>query len=186
MTMGMEMEKLSVRGIPNVATGRQAERGRRMKPIGDKVKQALMEEMEKGAVRLDYGERGIIIHLTNKVLFDSGSAEIKLSGRPILDKIADLVKSLPNKVRVEGHTDNIPIRGGMYPSNWELSVARATSVLHYLEKRHNIPSARLSAAGYGPYRPIASNDTEEGRAINRRVDVVILREEARERPLGIE
>lgn len=181
MTMGMETEKLSIRGTPNVITGRQAERGMRIKPIGDKIQQALMEEIEKGAVRVRYDERGVIVQLTNKVIFESGSAEIKLLSRPILDRIAELLKALPNDIRIEGHTDNIPIKRGMYPSNWELSVARATSVLRYLEKKHYISAERLSAVGYGPYRPIASNDTEEGRATNRRVDIAIVREEIEER-----
>jgi chemotaxis protein MotB len=183
MTMGMEVEKLSLEGIPGIVTGRQAAEGRRIKPIGNKIQQALREEMKKGAIRLRYDERGVIIQLTDKVVFDTGSAEIKLSSRPILDKVADLIKGLPNKVCIEGHTDNIPIRGGKYRSNWELSAHRAISVLYYLEKRHNIPSERLSAIGYGPYRPIASNETEEGRALNRRVDVVILREELMEEGL---
>lgn len=179
MTMGMEVVKLP-QGIPTVITGRQAERGMRERSTMDKIQQALVEERKKGAVQLRYDERGIIVQLTDKALFDSGKADIRLTSRPLLDRVAELIAALPNQIRVEGHTDNIPVKG--VSSNWELSVARATNVLRYLEEVHRLSGGRLSAAGYGEYRPIDSNATPEGRARNRRVDVVILREEAREEP----
>ena len=184
MRMGMEVEELSIRGIPSATLGREAERGLRDRFLGNKISQALVEERKKGAIRVRHEERGIIVQLTDKALFDSGKADIKLSFRPILDKVAGLIATLPNQIRIEGHTDNIPARGLVFSSNWELSVARATNVLRFFEEIHHIPAERLSAVGYGEYRPIDSNDSPEGRAANRRVDVLIIREEAREEPKG--
>ena len=187
MTMGMEMEALSSKkGVPMVVTGRQAERGWRRYPFGDKVSRVLREEITRGAVKICYHERGVVVQLTNKALFDSGKADIKPSSRPILDRVAGLIATIPNQIRVEGHTDDAPTRGLVFPSNWELSVARATNVLRFFEEIHHIPGERLSAAGYGPCRPIGSNDSPEGRAANRRVDIVIIREEAREEPKTID
>lgn len=180
-TLGMEMDKLSPRkGVPGLITGRDAERGWRRHPFGDKIDQILKEDLTtKGSFKARYDGRGIIIQLSSQILFDSGSTVIKPTSKPILDRVAKLITALPNQIRIEGHTDNTPIEGREFPSNWELSVARAVNILHYLEEVHQIAPQRLSAVGYGSSRPISSNNTPEGRALNRRVDVVIIREEAR-------
>lgn len=120
-------------------------------------------------------ERGIVIHFTDRVLFDLGKATLKPEAKEVLQALAQELKAWGNHIRVEGHTDNLPIRTAPYPSNWELSTARATEVLRYLIEVGGLEPQRLSAAGYGEYRPIAPNDTEEGRARNRRVDIVLLR-----------
>jgi chemotaxis protein MotB len=137
----------------------------------------LAGEISRGAVRLRHDERGVVIQLTDKTLFDSGSAVIREDAKPILSRVATLLKSIPNQIRIEGHTDNRPIRTARYPSNWELSVARATNVLRYLEEVHGISPGRLSASGYGEWRPLRPNTTEGNRALNRRVDIIVLREE---------
>ena len=117
----------------------------------------------------------IILRTSGKpVMFDSGSAQIRPEFTPILEKIAEELMKIPNDIRIEGHTDNRPIHTPMFPSNWELSAARATSVLRFLVKKGIDPS-RLSAVGYGEFRPVASNDTPEGRAKNRRVEILILK-----------
>lgn len=118
-------------------------------------------------------ERGLVISIQDTLLFPSGSAEITPQAREILNKISDVLASAPNLIKVEGHTDNLPINTTRFPSNWELSVLRATNVLHMMQAK--IPPEQLSAAGYGEYRPLDSNETEVGRARNRRVDLVILR-----------
>lgn len=118
-------------------------------------------------------ERGLVVSISDTLLFESGSADITPRAREILDKITNVLASAPNYIKVEGHTDNLPINTARFPSNWELSVLRATNVVHIMKEK--IPAQQLSAVGYGEYRPIASNDTEEGRAKNRRVDLVILR-----------
>jgi chemotaxis protein MotB len=120
-------------------------------------------------------ERGLVISIQDTLLFDSGSAEITTTARSILKKISTVLAASSNYIKVEGHTDNLPIHTTTFQSNWELSVLRATNVLQILIKEGGIDSGRLSATGYGEYRPIANNETEVGRTHNRRVDLVILR-----------
>lgn len=127
------------------------------------------------AFSLESVERGVVIHFTDRVLFDLGKAELKPEAREVLQLVAEELKAWPNHIRVEGHTDNLPIRTAPYRSNWELSTARATEVLHYLVEVGGLAPERMSATGYGEYRPIAPNDSDEGRARNRRVDIVLLR-----------
>ncbi|RNC29585.1 MAG: Motility protein B [Candidatus Dichloromethanomonas elyunquensis] len=120
-------------------------------------------------------ERGLVVSIQDTLLFASGSADITSAAQNILKKISTVLKASPNYIKVEGHTDNLPIHTAQFPSNWELSVLRATNVLQILGTEGGIDSQRLSATGYGEYRPVADNKTEAGRAANRRVDLVILR-----------
>lgn len=126
-------------------------------------------------VSVSYEERGLVVRFLEGVLFDTGRADLRPDAVPVLEELADTLAGVPNHIRVEGHTDNVPIRTARFPSNWELSVNRATSVVRYFLERHEgFSPKRLSAAGYGEYRPIADNDTAEGRQQNRRVDIVVL------------
>lgn len=119
--------------------------------------------------------RGVVITLPDKLLFDSGSAQLKPQAKELLLQIAERLKEIPGKISIEGHTDNMPlVSTSIYKSNWELSAARASSVLHFLISQGLSPD-RFLIAGYGEYRPIADNETGEGRAKNRRVEIVILR-----------
>jgi chemotaxis protein MotB len=119
--------------------------------------------------------RGLVISLvSDNLLFPVGEAELRPAALAILDRIAGLLAGVPNPIVVEGHTCNLPISTARFPSNWELSAARACTVVRYLVEHKAIPSRRLSATGYGDSRPIRSNATEEGRVLNRRVDIVIL------------
>ena len=111
------------------------------------------------------------------LLFDSGKADIKSDNTAFLLKVAKLINSVDNYVRVEGNTDNVPIQNSIYPSNWELSTARATAVVRFMIDKGNVAPERLSAVGYGEYRPVADNKTEIGRNKNRRIEIVILNEE---------
>ncbi len=120
--------------------------------------------------------RGISIKIKDEVAFDSGSVEIKRGALEILDLIAALVKDLPNLISIEGHTDSVPIRNARFPSNWELSAARAAALVRYFVNRHQLQPERFSATGFGGERPLESNATPEGRSANRRVEIVILRE----------
>lgn len=119
--------------------------------------------------------RGVIISLGDKVLFDSGQSDIKEAASPALSALAAVIRKFPNAVVVEGHTDNTPVKKGVsrLNSNWELSVARATSVLLFFIEKCNIPPERLSASGYAEFRPVALNESPEGRAKNRRVDIIL-------------
>lgn len=120
--------------------------------------------------------RGLVISLNNTILFDSGSAEIKPDYEDSLNKIAQIINSVDNYIRVEGHTDNRPINTAIYPSNWELSTARAARIVRYFTTKCNVTADKIEAVGYGEFRPIADNSTEEGMKKNRRIDIIVLSE----------
>ncbi len=144
--------------------------------IENDIKKSLgsLIERSKGDINIRHDSRGVIISVSDRMFFDSGSAKIKDQAIEVLNDIGGYLSRIPNKIMIEGHTDNIPIHTERYPSNWELSAARAINVAKYLIKRYNIDPSRISATGYAEYRPIAPNDTPQGRAKNRRVDIVIL------------
>lgn len=144
----------------------------------EELKKQLEKELgEKGLkdyVRMIVDERGLVVNiLTDQVLFDSGQATIRPEGLQVLDLLAPSVKALPNKITIEGHTDNVPIRTAQFPSNWELSQARAAGVLQRF-RYDGVPESRMSLAGYGEQKPIDTNATDAGRRTNRRVAVVVL------------
>lgn len=120
-------------------------------------------------------ERGVVLSFQGEVLFKLGSAELTPRAREIIYKVGPMLEMMPNFLRVEGHTDDLPIVSAPYPSNWELSAARASSVLQELIRNFSIHPERMSAVAYGEYRPIVPNDSPENRQRNRRVDIVILR-----------
>lgn len=140
------------------------------------LKDRLAQEIKDKQVRLEMMDKGLVITFVADVLFDSGKAKIREEAYPILDKVSRVLKeNVPDlNVGIEGHTDNEPIKYSGWKSNWELSTARALSVLHYLVDNKGIYPQRLSAVGYGEYKAVASNDTADGRRLNRRVEVVIL------------
>jgi chemotaxis protein MotB len=150
----------------------------RMVSTLQEVRQAMIEvpvpPETSGSVDVGASREGIVISLAGNLLFDSGKSDLKPRGMMLLDTLAERLRMMPNEIRVEGHTDNIPIATPLYPSNWELSSARATTVVRYLAEQADIAPQRLIAAGLGEVRPVAPNDTREGRARNRRVDLVIL------------
>ena len=119
-------------------------------------------------------ERGLVVHIMESALFKEGSAQLQSKAMEILDQISETIKLLPNHIRVEGHTDDRPINTLIYPSNWELSSARATEVVRYFTNNMAVPPDKISALGYGEYRPVMPNNSIENRARNRRVDIVIL------------
>ncbi len=121
-------------------------------------------------------EWGLVLGFKDSVLFELGKADLTPEALGILAEISHFLSQWPNHVRIEGHADNLPINNERFPSNWELSTARATTVLRYLRGETGFDPERISAVGYGEYRPVAPNDTPEGRQQNRRVDIVILRQ----------
>jgi chemotaxis protein MotB len=143
------------------------------------LEERLSREIADKHVLLEMANRGLIITVSDEILFDSGKAKLKTNAFSVLKKVASVInETVPDRyIGVEGHTDNIPIKHSGWKSNWELSTARATSVVHYLIDNCDIRPDKLSAIGYGEYRPIASNDTREGRAKNRRVEIIILPKE---------
>ncbi|MCX5716179.1 MAG: OmpA family protein, partial [Candidatus Omnitrophica bacterium] len=152
----------------------------------DILEKRLKTEIDDKEVKLEMAERGLVITFVAEVLYDSGKANIKQEAYPMLDKVAKVIKDKVSdrEIGVEGHTDNEPIKHSGWKSNWELSTARATSVLHYLVDNGKLNPKKLSAIGYGEYRPVASNDTAEGRQKNRRVEVVIIPKVFKEKETG--
>ena len=154
----------------------------KLKDTSTLLESRLAKEIEDKQVRLTMADKGLVITFVAEVLFDSGKAKLRKESFPILDKVVKILReTVPgNRIGIEGHTDNEPIKRSRWKSNWELSAQRALSVLHYLEKG-GIASDRLSAIGYGEHQPIASNDLVEGRQLNRRVEIVILPKSVKEK-----
>ncbi|MDP3000044.1 MAG: flagellar motor protein MotB [Bryobacterales bacterium] len=136
--------------------------------------QALEAEIRAGKLKLTLESRGLVVSLLQATFFPSGQDTIEAATFPSLAKIAGVVRKLPNPVRLEGHTDSVPISNPRFRSNWELSAARSIAMMELLTTRFEIPKGRIMIAGYADNVPVGSNETEEGRAQNRRVDLVIL------------
>ncbi len=141
----------------------------------DQLAQELKEEIAKGEITIKRSKNRTIININNNICFDTGSDVLKKKARKALSKITKTLADVSNHhIQIKGHTDNVPIRTRRFVSNWELSSARALSVLHYLLTHSKIDPSRLSAAGFGEYHPVRPNDTPENRRLNRRVDIVIV------------
>jgi two-component system copper resistance phosphate regulon response regulator CusR len=142
--------------------------------LRNELEQALAPEISRGEATVGFGREGLVISLREAGFFDSGSAGVKAGSQPAFSRMAKLLGERQYNIRIEGHTDNVRIHNTQYSSNWELSTARATEMIRLLIVKYSFAPERLSAGGYGEYHPIASNSTEAGRALNRRVDVVVL------------
>jgi chemotaxis protein MotB len=148
-----------------------------MPPLNSNLRDAQQALRERGIdPRLE--ARGLVISLPQAILFPSGQDEISDSARPMIWQIADVLSAMPNKVSLVGHTDAIPIHNSRFKNNFELSAARSLKLLALLSTHYGIPESRLSATSFGSYNPKAPNDTADGRAENRRVEIVILPESA--------
>lgn len=138
----------------------------------------IFEELKKlsqiPGVQVSQKQEGVYLTLADKLLYGTGEAKLKEDALPILDRVAEILKTTSFNLRVEGHTDNVPIHTPQFPSNWELSTARAVSVVRYLVEAKKIDPVRLSAVGYGEFKPVSPNDTSEGRQANRRVEMVLI------------
>ncbi len=149
-----------------------------MKTTYDQLVEKMESEIERGEVTISELQGQLTVNLVERILFDSGQADLKTAGLQVLHRVGDILKEVADKeIRVEGHTDNIPISPRLqqtFASNWELSTARATNVVHFFQQRKGIPGDRLSVSGYGPYQAIASNDTATDRAQNRRIQIVLV------------
>lgn len=142
--------------------------------VEETIQSALAAHGLDKAVSFKLEGRGLVVTVvTDKVLFDVGSATLRPEGHAVLDAMAPSLRALPNEIAIEGHTDDTPISDGQYPSNWELSTFRASEVLRYLVVSHGLDPRRLSAAGYADQRPLVPNDSDAHRATNRRVAVVV-------------
>lgn len=159
--------------VPKMAESKILTRPR--EKVSEELSKLIVENNYSNSIQLEENERGVTIHILDDILFPPGKADMNESSKLVLKKLAKVLSTIPNDIRIEGHTDNIPIFTERYPSNWHLSVDRALSTAYYLIKQENISPDKVSIVGYSEYRPIATNDTPESRAKNRRVDLVILK-----------
>jgi chemotaxis protein MotB len=146
-----------------------------------RLSQRLKMQIDGGQVGLEVDPRGLVVSIREAGTFSPGSAELSDSAREVLAEVAQALAGIDNPVRVEGHTDDVPINTARYRSNWELSTARATNVVSFLMQEHGMSPSRFSAAGYGEFHPRSANTSSAARAQNRRVDIVILNDETRRR-----
>ncbi|WP_194190912.1 OmpA family protein [Clostridium chrysemydis] len=138
------------------------------------VKEFVKDNNLSDTVDITEDERGVILQLKDSILFQTGESKLKPESKDILNKINTLLKSVPNSIVVEGHTDNVPIHNSEYDSNWDLSTARAVTVVRYfIEEKGENPS-RFSASGYGEYKPLVANNSDDNRSKNRRVNILIV------------
>ncbi len=145
-------------------------------PAMEFLNSELAEEIAAGKMQVAMEGRGLVVSFQQTAFFPSGTDEIPPESLDPIRKVAEVIRKLSNPVRLEGHTDSVPINNARFRSNWELSVARSIAMMHMLAGRFAVPSERLSVAGYAENAPVADNDSEEGRRRNRRVDIVILNE----------
>lgn len=148
-----------------------------LQPSMELLARELRGEIEAGKMKLELQKRGLVVSLQEAAFFASGDDAIKPAMEISIGKVAQAVGKLPNPVRLEGHTDSVPIHNSRFRSNWELSAARSIAMLELLATRFEIPRQRMAVAGYADTIPVESNETEAGRARNRRVDIVILNEQ---------
>jgi chemotaxis protein MotB len=142
--------------------------------VKNKLSETLAPAIKDGRVALDIERRGLVVSVRENGSFRTGSADLSDATRALIAQIAAPLQNMPNFVRVEGHTDDVPIHTARFASNWELSTARATNVVAFLVQEHGLASDRLSAAGYAEFHPRVPNTTDADRTMNRRVDIVIL------------
>jgi len=143
----------------------------------EELTKSLQAEINKGDIKIKQVRDRLTINMVDRVLFDSGQSQVKPAGLQVLKQVSDILKKVTDKqIRIEGHTDNVPIGvklRGRFPTNWELSTGRATSVVRYLIEEGGVDRANLLAVGYADTRPLAGNDTEEGRTANRRIEIAL-------------
>ncbi|MDH4236279.1 MAG: OmpA family protein, partial [Nitrospira sp.] len=156
----------------------------RLTQTQEELSKSLQDEISKGNITIQQVRDRLTINMVDRVLFDSGQAQVKPAGLNVLKQVSDILKSVTDKeIRIEGHTDNVPISSKLkdrFKSNWELSTARATTVVRYLIDQGSVDRQHLSAVGYADTQPHASNDTEEGRSANRRIEIVLYPKDLKE------
>ncbi len=163
---------------PQGRTNAKPEDANELAKIVERINESLSFQLQsmdlKDTLRIVYDDRGLVIRFSANKLFKPGSDAVEKQYLPLLDKIGGIISSGDRVIRVEGHTDDSPLpKEGKFDTNWELSSARAIWIVRYLRARFEIPTGRLSAAGFADGQPMAKNDTEEGKAMNRRVEIVI-------------
>ncbi|WP_123052633.1 flagellar motor protein MotB [Clostridium sp. JN-1] len=166
---GVDINQNSKPVDTNIEQSEQA----KMQDLKKQVDKYLKENNMGSNVSTQLDQRGLIVSLNNTLVFDTGKADVKPEIQSELIDIAKILNQIKNNIRIEGHTDTVPINNSQFSSNWQLSCARAANVTQFLIDKAGIPPNKLSAIGYGQYRPVSDNSTEEGKAKNRRVDIII-------------
>lgn len=174
--LNRELERLQMKA-GEISSEKEKELAKVKNTYENLVKE-MQKEIEQGDIKITQAVDRLSVNLVEKILFDSGKAEVKTEGLKVLKRVGDILKNISDKqIRVEGHTDNVKISARLrdkFPTNWELSTARASNVVRYLQDKVGVDPNMLSAAGLSEYKPVASNDTEEGKAQNRRIEIVLL------------
>lgn len=174
--LNREIERLKVKA-GEISSEKEKEISN-VKSTYETLMKEMQKEIEKGDIKITQAVDRLSVNLVEKILFDSGEAEVKPEGLNILKRVGDILKGVSDKqIRIEGYTDNVKLGAKLrqrYPTNWELSTARATNVVRYLQDKVGVDPRMLSAAGLSEYKPVASNETPEGRAQNRRIEIVLL------------
>ncbi len=164
--------ELDLLETPTTGEARDTETRKLITEIREVIDQLQLEE----AVEVENEERGVVLRVSGKLLFESGGTDIQEASHPFLREIAALAGRIPNPISVEGHSDDQPITTDRFPTNWHLAAGRAISTLHWLSDQAGLDRTRLSATSYGPTRPLVPNESEEARTTNRRVEFVFLRD----------
>lgn len=173
-----EVPKVSME-IPEISEEELEARAQKLREDkAEELKESLAstmdEDIKQGGVSVERTGDEVVIRFPSEIAFPSGSGTLNEGFKHLLDRLAPILEKTPGELIVSGHTDNVPIRGGAFQSNWDLSASRATAVVHYFLFKHLIDPGRITVQGYGDSRPVASNDTPEGRKKNRRVEVSII------------
>lgn len=170
-----QLNTLAARENQTAAGCQETEEGAALQQLKAGFDEKLSGSVQSGDLSVQMQDRGIVVTVLDRILFDPGRADLKPSAIAALDQVAGALQgeASQNMVYIEGHTDNEPVPQSVWRSNWELSTARATEVVHYFSEQKGIDPARLAATGYGEFRPAVSNETPEGRMKNRRVEIVI-------------
>jgi chemotaxis protein MotB len=164
-----------MKGVLSSASPTQAQiQAMSLQKAQEEIQKALDPEIKRHEVAMSVRADGLVVSLREMGFFDSGSSSLRPNSLDAITRLANVLKERPENLRVEGHTDNVPIHTARFANNWELSTARATGLIHLLIATYGLPPNRLSVAGYAEYHPVSGNATPEGRAQNRRLDVVIL------------
>ena len=164
----------SGRNVVNASPGPAGSGGEIEKELENQIAAMALAFEEGRKISVFRDERGIVIRIMDRAFFDEGKAELKETAKAALRKIAPILEKSSNHMRIEGHTDDVPINTAEFRSNWELSTRRATEVVRHLIEKYGFQPDRISASGYAEYRPVAPNDTEQNRALNRRIEIILL------------
>lgn len=147
----------------------------------EKLNQTIEKNSFTETVKIREEENGVVLQLDETILFDSGKADLKENSQNVLNMVTKIIEDLPNDVLIEGNTDDVPMNNENFRSNWELSTARAVNVVKYFVSEKNLNPTRFAVKGYGEYNPLVENNSQENRAINRRVDILIVKELQKEK-----